>query len=250
MVTSTLFHAKAGTTAMIEILQHKIGPLLGYAASQTLPWQLCLLLLLAIGVTSVVHVFGHAWMADLLGDPNPRSRGRVTLNPLAHMDLLGTLMMIATTIVGFPVGWGKNLRTNPAAYKTGPRLGLALVALAGPLANLSFAVALAPIARWMVGELQRRGPGDISETFLWFLMLVTATMLMNISLFAFNLVPVAPLDGTHVAASALPPSLAVLYKKFMEKYGSYVFIALMYTGILPGFLAPHILRLFMILVGL
>lgn len=234
---------------MIEILQHKLGPLLSAAAAQTMPWQLYVLLLLAIGLTSVAHVFGHALMADILGDPNPRSRGRVTLNPLAHLDPLGTLMMIATTLIGFPVGWGKTLRTNPEAYKTGPRLGLALVALAGPLANLLFAVILAPVARWMIAELQRRR-GDVGETFLWFLMLVTATMLINLSLFAFNLVPVAPLDATHVATSALPPSLSAFYKKFMERWGSYVFIALMYTGFLPGLLGPFILRLFIILVGL
>lgn len=234
---------------MIEILQHKLGPLLGRAASETMPWQLYVLLLLAIGVTSVVHVFGHAFIADLLGDPNPRSRGRVTLNPLVHLDPLGALMMIATTLIGFPVGWGKTLRTNPEAYKTGPRLGLALVAAAGPLSNFSFALLLSPVARWMVGELQRRR-GDVSETFLWFLMLVTATMLINLSLFAFNLVPIAPLDATHIASSALPPSLSAFYKNFMERWGSYVFIALMYTGFLPGLLGPFILRLFMILVGL
>ncbi len=234
---------------MIEILQHKLGPLLSAAASEAMPWQLYVLLLLAIGLTSVVHVFGHALMADILGDPNPRSRGRVTLNPLAHLDPLGTLMMIATTLIGFPVGWGKTLRTNPEAYRTGPRLGLALVAAAGPLANLFFAVTLAPIARWMIAELQRRG-GNVSETFLWFLMLVTATMLINLSLFAFNLVPVAPLDATHVASSLLPPSLSAFYKTFMERWGPYVFMALMYTGFLPGLLGPFILRLFMILVGL
>jgi Zn-dependent protease len=234
---------------MIEILQHKLGPLLSMVASQTMPWQLYVLLLLAIGLTSVVHVFGHALMADLLGDPNPRSRGRVTLNPLAHLDPLGTLMMIATTLIGFPVGWGKTLRTNPEAYKVGPRWGLALVAAAGPLSNLLFAVMLSPIARWMVAELQRRR-GDVSEMFLWILMLITATMLISLSLFAFNLVPVAPLDATHIASSALPPSLSALYKTFMERWGSYVFIALMYTGYLPGLLGPFILRLFMILVGL
>ncbi len=234
---------------MIEILKHKLGPLIGGAASETIPWQLYVLLLIAIGITSVVHVFGHAWMADILGDQNPRRRGRVTLNPLAHLDPLGTLMMIATTLIGFPVGWGKALRTNPEAYKAGPRIGLALVAAAGPLANLLFAVLLSPVARWMVGELQRRG-GDVSETFLWFLMLVTATMLINLSQFAFNLVPVAPLDATHVVTSVLPHPLSDFYKKFMERWGSYVFIALMYTGFLPELLGPFILRLFMILVGL
>ena len=234
---------------MIEILQHKLGPLLSAAASEAMPWQLYVLLLLAIGLTSVVHVFGHALMADILGDPNPRSRGRVTLNPLAHLDPLGTLMMIATTLIGFPVGWGKTLRTNPEAYRTGPRLGLALVAAAGPLANLFFAVTLAPIARWMIAELQRRG-GNVSETFLWFLMRVTATMLINLSLFAFNLVPVAPLDATHVASSLLPPSLSAFYKTCMERWGSDVFMARRDTGFLPGLLGPFILRLFMILVGL
>jgi Zn-dependent protease len=234
---------------MIEILKHKLGPLIGGAASETIPWQMYVLLLIAIGITSVVHVFGHAWMADTLGDPNPRSRGRVTLNPLAHLDPLGTMMMIATTLIGFPVGWGKALRTNPEAYKPGPRLGLAMVAAAGPLANLLFAILLSPVARWMVGELQRRR-GDVSETFLWCLMLVTATMLINLSQFAFNLVPVAPLDATYVATSALPQPISDLYKKFMERWGSYVFVALMYTGVLPNLLGPFILRLFMILVGL
>ncbi|MBC8103606.1 MAG: site-2 protease family protein [Cytophagales bacterium] len=234
---------------MIEILQQRLGPLLSAAALKTLPWQLWVLLLLAILLSTVAHVFGHAWMADRLGDPNPRSKGRVTLNPLAHLDPLGTLMMAATTLIGFPVGWGRSVRTNPEAYRVGPRFGLALVAAAGPLSNLLFAVLLSPVARWMIAELQRRR-GDVGETFLWLLMLVTATMLVNLSLFAFNLVPVAPLDATHVASSALPPPLGAAYRTFMERYGSYVFIALMYTGALPAVISPLILRLFMILVGL
>ena len=90
-------------------------------------------------------------MADRLGDPTPREQKRVTLNPMAHLDPLGLLLMVATSLIGFPIGWGgKPVRTNPENFSCGAKKGMGLVALAGPGMNLLLAVALAPVARWII----------------------------------------------------------------------------------------------------
>lgn len=233
---------------MLQYLWHLYGPI-SAAAQQFMPWELYIILLAAILIATTVHEFGHAWMADRLGDPTPRSQKRVTLNPLAHLDPLGSLLMAATTLIGYPIGWGKPVRTNPEAYRTGQRVGVGLVAAAGPLANLLTAVLFTPVIRWMIAELFRRD-GDVSERFLWLLLLVAGIMLVNLSLFVFNLTPVAPFDGSHILASLLPPSLSQSYRKFMTLWGPYLMLLLMITDVLPKFIGPVILRLFSLLIGI
>jgi len=234
---------------MIEILRHVYGPAISMAAQQMMEWQLYVILLSAILIATTVHEFGHAWMADRLGDPTPRSQKRVTLNPLAHLDPIGSLLMAATTLIGYPIGWGRPVRTNPEAYRIGPRKGIALVAAAGPLMNLLTAMLMAPAARLMIDHLIRRG-GDVSETFLWWLIFVAAVMLINLSLFAFNLTPIAPFDGSHLVASALPPVLGEAYRKFMAAWGPYLMLFLMVTDLLPKIIAPLIFMLFSWLIGI
>lgn len=233
---------------MLELLRHLYGPTIG-AAGPRLPWQMYAILLLAIVIASTIHVFGHAWMADRLGDGTPRCQRRVTLNPFAHVDPLGGLLMVATTLIGYPIGWGRPLRTNPEAYRTGPRIGLALVAGAGPLANLLTAVLLSPIARVMIAILFDR-KGDVSQTFIWTLTFVAATMLVNISLFVFNLTPISPFDGAHLLASALPPTLSKSYREFMAAWGQYLMLFMMVTNVLPQIFAPIIHKLFSLLIGI
>lgn len=207
-----------------------------------LGWEFWLLLMIALIIGITVHEFGHAWMADKLGDPQPREEKRVSLSPLAHLDPLGTLLMAVTSLVGMPIGWGKPVRTDPDNYTVGRRLGIALVAAAGPMMNLLTAIALSPLARWLLGGAGRDYP------FLFSVVIIT--MLVNLSLFCFNLIPIAPLDGSHITASALPEKQSTAYQRFMAQYGVFVFLALMLTGALGKIIGPVILAIFRFLVGL
>jgi len=220
------------------------APLAGVLAD--VPGWLMLLLILGALVGLTVHEFGHAWMADRLGDPGPRAEGRVRLSPLAHLDPLGTLLLFATALVGFPVGWGKPVKTDPDLYKVDRRLGIALVAGAGPAMNLLTAVVLSPIARGLLPYIVGGEPTPFQAA----VFLTTAVvMLVNLSLFVFNLLPLYPLDGSHIAQSLLPEKLAKSYGGFMKRYGVYVFLALLITGVLRDIVGPLVLRLFLLLLG-
>lgn len=176
--------------------------------------------LFAIGlvIAITIHEFAHAWVADHLGDPTPRVQGRVTLNPLAHLDPIGTFTLL---FIGF--GWGKPVQFDPYNLKDRKR-DSALIALAGPASNIILAIALSLIIHFLVP-----GVNIIS--------LVLARMLsINISLAIFNLVPVAPLDGEKILYALLPRLTAIEYRQFMEKYGTFVLLALIlpiFGGISP-----------------
>ena len=103
--------------------------------------KVALLIGLVIGIT--VHECAHAWSASELGDPTARYQGRVTLNPIAHLDPLGSLLMLYSMMIGFGIGWGKPTPVNPSNLKYGPRLGMAIVAVAGPLSNILVAIVFA-----------------------------------------------------------------------------------------------------------
>ena len=149
------------------------------------------LVALLVGLT--FHEFSHAVTADNLGDDRPRRMGRLTLNPLAHIDPIGALMLI---IAGF--GWAKPVMVNPAALRGGRR-SMALVAFAGPLANVVVAIAFAVVYRIMVLAGVDSG---------FFLSLVALIVQINILLAIFNLLPIPPLDGYNVALAYLPPRQA------------------------------------------
>src|SRR5687767_2030804 len=118
---------------MVEILQGIFTHNFGTSAPEIPIWFIYALLLTAVVIATTVHEFGHAWMADKLGDPTPRNEGRVRLSPFAHMDPWGFAILVVTLLIGFPIGWGRPVRTNPENYKCGERKGIALVAGAGPL---------------------------------------------------------------------------------------------------------------------
>ncbi len=174
-------------------------------------------LAVAVMVAISVHEASHALAADRQGDPTPRSLGRLTLNPLAHLDPLGTLLLF---LVGF--GWGKPVPVNVAYFRGRPLAGMARVAFAGPLAGLVTAGVVSIPFR-----LLDIFPGD------FFIMLVY----FNIILSLFNLIPIPPLDGFHVLLGLLPPRTAVSLSRY-ESYGPPVLILVIlldnFTGI--GFL--------------
>lgn len=158
---------------------------------------------LALLLAITVHEFSHAWVANYLGDPTAKKAGRVTLNPLAHLDPLGTIMLL---LVRF--GWGKPVPINPNNFKN-PKLGSALTALAGPTSNFLLANLLAIIFK--LGHLT-------GTPFGAFLVLA---IYMNLVLMVFNLLPIPPLDGSKFFALFFP----VLDNPKFEVYGPFILIA-------------------------
>lgn len=164
---------------------------------------------LVVGLT--FHEFSHALLADTLGDHRPRAMGRLTLNPIPHIDPVGALMLM---IAGF--GWAKPVMVNPAALRNG-RTGLAIVAAAGPIANLVVAVVAAVVYRLLA--MSGTDFGFIGTTLAW-------VVLLNVVLAIFNVIPIPPLDGYNVALAFLPPRQAMLLRQYAQ-YGVFVLLALL-----------------------
>ncbi|MBI4329105.1 MAG: site-2 protease family protein [Chloroflexi bacterium] len=198
-----------------------------------------------------VHEFGHALVARSLGDATAQRLGRVTLNPLAHLDPLGTLMLL---VVG--LGWGKPVPVNPFLLRHG-RAGMALVSGTGPLANFLTAALLAipvklgviPLSLSLAAAL--RDPGDIAGLLLT---LYSYAILYNMLLGLFNLIPLPPLDGSKVLLGIAPSELALRLSKW-EAYGPIIFVgiiaadALLNTRILGSILGPAVRWLSQVLTG-
>ena len=138
-------------------------------------------------ITITIHEFAHAKVADILGDPTPRLAGRLTLNPISHIDPIGLLMLI---LVRF--GWAKPVPINPYNFSD-PRKGSLMVSLAGPLSNFLFA--------WVLAIIYRNLPVESSSVLLEIL---SYTIWINLALAVFNLIPVPPLDGSHILEFFLP----------------------------------------------
>ncbi|HVR64770.1 MAG TPA: site-2 protease family protein [Polyangia bacterium] len=192
-----------------------------------------LLSLIAFIVAVTVHEFGHAWMANRLGDDLPRTQGRLTLSPLAHIDLFGTILMplvAALAPAGFPfLAWGKPVMTNPKHYRISPRLGDMLVSLMGPLMNLVLAI-VASLALW---ASSRAGVLTISTAQAG----VEYFLVLNLRLMFFNLLPIPPLDGAPVLAGVLPERLQII-PRFLRRYGFYLFFVLLLTPGLRWLMRP------------
>lgn len=149
-------------------------------------------MIVAVLIAIDVHECCHAWVAAQMGDPTARDLGRVSLNPIVHLDPLGTLMIFLTALTGFGIGWGKPVPVDPYRLRYGPRTGMGIVSLAGPLANLTTATLLAiPF---------RLGLGILPDLLVEFLFIVS---MVNIGLAIFNLLPVPPLDGYGVLMGIL-----------------------------------------------
>jgi Zn-dependent protease len=147
--------------------------------------------LLALVISLSIHEFAHAWSAYELGDATARNQGRLTLNPVAHLDPLGALMILFMALSGWGIGWGKPVPVNPRNMRTEPRLGLGLTSAAGPFSNLALA-AVAAIPLRLGWSLP-----SVAVTFLLVLVIV------NVSLAIFNLIPLPPLDGYSVLQGLL-----------------------------------------------
>ena len=174
-----------------------------------------------------VHEMAHAWTASRLGDPTARRLGRVSLNPLVHADLVGTVLFPLLAIVGnLPlIGWAKPVPVNVRNLKNGRR-DYVLVAAAGPASNLLLAV-LASISLGLITvSPMRLGEPNVSAPLA---SLLSTAILTNVLLAVFNMIQIPPLDGGNVLGGLLPRSLGTKYDALMRPYGFILLYALLLT---------------------
>ncbi len=178
------------------------------------------------------HECAHAWVADRLGDPTPRSQGRLTLNPFVHLDLFGTLMALL-----YQFGWAKPVLTQPHYFKGNQARGRMLVAIAGPIANLLMAF-IAMLAWVLTVSLLGSSTWSpiLSQVF-------RSIVLLNISLGIFNLLPIPPLDGFAILRWLLPGRFYKVLNT-LETYGMFILVIILFTNILGLVLYPAVSGLY------
>ncbi len=192
-------------------------------------------LVFAIGliIALTFHEFCHAFVADRLGDPTPRSYGRVSLNPLRHLDPIGTLMLLV-----FHFGWGKPVPIDPYNLSKKDEI---LVSVAGPGSNLLLAVIASLIIRFL--------PVDQNIAYVIFQFIY-----INLILAVFNLIPIPPLDGSKLFLNLLPEDRSIQWQEAFDRYGFIILIVLLFlpfngTNIINAIISPIINFLLGILVG-
>jgi Zn-dependent protease len=202
-----------GTIASTILAILLIFLILTYALRRPISETIAFAIVLVVAFS--VHEFAHAWTALQLGDPTAKNAGRLTLNPRRHLDVLGSIMVLA---VGF--GWAKPVPVDPYNLRNGPKAGMAVVAAAGPLSNLVLAIIAAVVLNLGVIEINYTSnilpsPQQIITTFVW----------LNVALVIFNLLPVAPLDGFRVVAGLLPYPASEVFRR-LEPIGPVILIFL------------------------
>lgn len=177
----------------------------------------------ALLIALSLHEYAHAVVSDSLGDPTPSMEGRLTINPLKHLDIIGTIMLLA---VGF--GWAKPVSINPNYYKD-YRSGVFKVSLAGP--GMNFFVAFLAVCI-NVGFYQFGSHGGAGYTLLWWIMVYNAWFGF------FNLIPVPPLDGAKVLSMLLPGELSYKYEEFAARFGIVLLMLVIFSNVIPNVIRP------------
>ncbi len=188
-------------------------------------------ILLVLFFSVVLHEYAHGYVAYRLGDPTANDAGRLTMNPIAHVDIVGTIIIPLALFVsksGFLFGWAKPVPINPTYFRK-PMEGMALTGVAGPASNLLLALAASLILRFAGAFL---GDGIVAQ-------LLVYGIVINVVLAVFNLIPIPPLDGSRVILPFLPPSIARFYFE-LEPYGMFVVIGLLVTGVLGRIIVPFV----------
>ncbi|RLB19194.1 MAG: site-2 protease family protein [Deltaproteobacteria bacterium] len=183
-----------------------------------------------------IHEYGHGKAALSLGDPTAKDQGRLTLNPLSHLDPLGAICLFL-----FNFGWAKPVPVDPRYFQN-PRRDIVLMSMSGPVANLAAAFVAGIFVRYFLL------PFEVYQKVLVYL------VLMNVGLGLFNLIPIPPLDGSHILENILPNSIASVYRRF-RRYGAFFLIAVVlldnfaHTGILNRILIYPMLALSRLFAG-
>ncbi|MFY7881079.1 MAG: site-2 protease family protein [Fimbriimonas sp.] len=199
-----------------------------------------------------IHEYCHAKFADMAGDDTPRSQGRVTLNPLAHLDPLGTIMMLISSLAGVGIGWGRPVLVDQRKLRN-RRVDNFILTIAGPLSNLLQAIFWAILLRFVLvpvgSELRGSGLFELVTNF------ALVSVLINTGLFVFNLVPLGPLDGHWLVSELLPDKQRFAWLKFCHGPGMFIFLALVLIppgpyDVLGNFMYPFIKRIVSVLLGI
>lgn len=192
------------------------------------------------------HEAAHGYVAYKLGDPTAKAVGRLTINPLRHLDPIGAICLLL-----FRYGWARPVPVNPRNFKN-PRRGMALVAIAGPLTNLLLGIAslLCSVGLYSLSWAvpQANFPQFLGMAITWGALFFDIAFMINVGLAVFNLLPIPPLDGSRIAALLLPPRL---YFKIM-RYERQIAIGLMVLLLIDSYVGPHLLQrlLNLIVMGL
>lgn len=181
-----------------------------------------LLMLVPVWLSLTVHEFAHAWSAFKLGDGTAQEQGRLTLNPLAHIDFIGTLIL---PLLGIPFGWAKPVPVNPLRFdrRWNIRHGMLLTAAAGPISNLLLAL----LSTIVLGVMAR--VGVIQTGAESYYVLLRMLIVINISLAVFNMLPLYPLDGSRVADGVMPDSMRPAWEKFC-RVAPFLFLGVIIFG--------------------
>lgn len=182
----------------------------------------------AVLIAIVLHEWAHGFISYKLGDPSPKAEGRLSLNPLKHLDPVGTLCLLF-----FRFGWAKPVQVNPNYYKD-RKMGMMWTALAGPIMNffISFMTILIVII------ILKLFPNFILTDLGYYVYnVLLVTSFLSISLGVFNLIPIPPLDGSKILFAILPEDMYFAYMKY-ERYGMILLVILLYSGVFSMILSP------------
>jgi Zn-dependent protease len=198
-------------------------------------------------IAIVFHELSHGFAANKLGDPTAKMMGRLTLNPIAHIDPIGTilmpLMLIIFTNGQFVFGYAKPVPINPMNFKN-PRRDMAISAAAGPITNIILSILSILILKFIMAPLSFLLPESVSSAIMTpLIMIFQSSVVVNVVLAAFNMIPIPPLDGGRVLMGFLPYKQAVTFGK-IEPFGFIIVIFLIATGIANYFIIP-IVNLFL-----
>ncbi len=188
------------------------------------------------------HEFAHGYVAYRLGDPTAKSLGRLTMNPLKHLDPLGTLAFI---FIKF--GWAKPVPVDPRYFRN-PRQDMLYVALAGPATNLALAIICAILVK-LILFIEPSLPHNLVTTIVYpFKICLVYSVWINVLLCIFNFLPIPPLDGSRILMGLLPHNMAAQYAQ-LERYSFVIILILLFTGIISKIIMPIIKTITYFLLG-